>query len=266
MIALTFLVVALVFLCVAFAVLWAVCRWVDNYGLVDAGWALAFAAVAVFYAWYGPGWFLRNFTIAALAVLWSVRLGSHLFTRALRHHPAEDGRYAQLRKDWAGNLDWRMFGFFQLQALSVILLSLPFLLPALNRTVNFHSFEVAGVVLWFVGLYGEALADGQLAAFQRDPANRGRVCEVGLWRYSRHPNYFFEWLVWLGFAVFALGSPFGWLALTAPTAILYLLLCVTGLPRTEAQAVRSHGEAYRRYQESTRAFVPWFRRRPPPKD
>lgn len=258
MIVLTFLLVALVGLCLAFALLWAVCRWVDNFGFVDAAWALSFGAVAAFYAWYGPGWFLRNFTIAALAVLWSVRLGSHLFTRLMRHHPAEDGRYVQLRKDWAGDFDWKMFGFFQLQALSVVLLSLPFLLPALNRAVNFHAFEIAGVVIWFIGLYGEAIADSQLAAFKRDPENRGRVCDRGLWRFSRHPNYFFEWLVWVGSAVFALASPHGWLALVSPAAILYLLLRVTGIPLTEEQAVRSKGEAYRRYQATTNRFVPWL--------
>ena len=115
-----------------------------------------------------------------------------------------------------------------------------------------------GAVLWLLAVSGEALADAQLAAFQRDPANRGQVCDTGLWRTSRHPNYFFEWLTWVAYALFALASPWGWLGLIGPACILWLLLRVTGLPTTEAQSLRSRGDAYRRYQARTSAFVPWF--------
>ena len=118
------------------------------------------------------------------------------------------------------------------------------------------------MALWFVAVAGEALADAQLAAFKRNPANRGGVCAVGLWRYSRHPNYFFECLIWVSYALFAFGSPGGWLALIGPAAILYLLLRVTGIPLTEEQSLRSRGEAYRRYQETTSAFLPWFPKKP----
>jgi steroid 5-alpha reductase family enzyme len=258
MTALALCTLALAGLCVAFAVCYALCRRVDNYGFVDVAWSFAFGPVAIFYAWNAEGWYLRRFIIAALAVLWSVRLGSHLLKRVAGHHPAEDGRYVQLRRDWAGNFAPRMFGFFQLQAASVMLLSIPFLLPTLNPSVGFHALEVAGVVLWFVALLGEATADAQLAAFKRNPANRGRVCDVGLWRYSRHPNYFFEWLIWVAYFIFALGSPWGWLAIIGPASILYLLLRVTGIPLTEQQSLRSKGEAFRRYQETTSAFIPWF--------
>lgn len=249
---------ALAVLCAAFAACYLACRWLDNYGFVDVAWAFAFAGLAAFYAWYGPGWFLRRFMIASLAVLWSVRLGSHLLRRVARHHPREDGRYVQLRRNWAGRFGPMMFGFFQLQAGSVALLGIPFLLPVLNPAPAFHPLEVAGVVLWFTALLGESTADAQLAAFQRDPDNRGRVCQVGLWRLSRHPNYFFEWLAWVAFFVFALGSPWGVLAAVGPITILYLLLRVTGIPLNEAQAVRSRGDAYREYQRTTSAFVPWF--------
>lgn len=263
---LVLLLCALAGLAVLFALLWLLCRWLDNYGFVDVAWSYAFAGVAVFYAWFAPGWYLRRFTLAAMAVLWSVRLGSHLLKRVAAHHPTEDGRYVQLRRDWAGNFGWRMFGFFQLQAASVVLLSVPFLLPALNPAVNFRPAEIAGVVLWFIALYGESIADAQLAAFKRDPANRGRVCQAGLWKLSRHPNYFFEWLVWVAYLLFALGSPNGWIAVLAPLSILYLLLRVTGIPLTEEQSVRSKGDAYRRYQATTSAFVPWFPRAEKPKD
>ncbi|MDP1581780.1 MAG: DUF1295 domain-containing protein [Candidatus Didemnitutus sp.] len=258
---LVFLLTALIALGLAFAGLYFWARRVDNYGVVDVAWSYAFAGVAIFYALVGQGWPWRRALIAGLAAAWSLRLGTHLLRRVAGHHPVEDGRYVQLRRDWAGNFAPKMFGFFQLQALSVVLLSLPFLWPALNPAPQMHWLEWVGAALWLIALSGEALADRQLASFKRNAANRGQVCAVGLWRYSRHPNYFFEWLVWVGFFVFACASPWGWTAVIAPASILYLLLRVTGIPLTEEQAVRSKGDAYRRYQQTTRAFVPWFPRR-----
>lgn len=254
---------ALVALCGAFALCYALARGLDNYGIVDVAWAWAFGPVALYYAWTGGGWEPRRLLVAGLALAWSLRLGVHLYRRVSAHHPVEDSRYIQLRRDWAGRFHRTMFGFFQLQALSVALLSLPFLLPAANARTGFHPLEWAGLALWLLAFAGEALADAQLAAFKRDPANRGRVCDAGLWRYSRHPNYFFEWLIWVGLGVFALASPGGWLALSAPAAILYLLLRVTGIPLAEEQSLRSRGAAYRRYQQTTSAFVPWFPRSSP---
>ena len=247
----------------AFAALYLLARRLDNYGIVDVAWAYAFAGLAGFYAWAAGGWGARRALVATLAGLWSLRLGTHLLRRVAGHHPVEDARYALLRRDWAGNFAPKMFGFFQLQAASIVWLGLAYLLIARNPAPAWHPLELAGILLWLLALGGEALADAQLAAFKRDPANRGAVCARGLWRYSRHPNYFFEWLVWVAFFVIALASPGGWLAVTAPVTILYLLLRVTGIPLTEEQALRGKVEAYRRYQQTTSAFVPWFPRRPP---
>ena len=254
---------ALAALCGAFALLYFAARRLDNYGIVDVAWSYAFALAAGYYAWAGSGWAPRRALVAALVIVWSLRLGTHLLRRVAAHHPVEDGRYVQLRRDWAGNFAPKMAGFFQMQAGSVVFLSLPFLLPMFNPALSFLWLEWAGVALWLVAIVGESAADAQLAAFKRDPANRGRVCAVGLWRYSRHPNYFFEWLVWVAYFVLALASPLGPLALVAPVSILYLLLRVTGIPLTEEQAVRSKGAAYRRYQQTTSAFVPWFPRPSP---
>jgi steroid 5-alpha reductase family enzyme len=249
-------------LAVVFALLYAFARRIDNYGIVDIAWSYAFGVVALFYALLGPGWLPRRALIAAITLVWSARLGTHLHVRVMGHHPVEDGRYRQLRQDWAMGFARKMFGFFQMQAASVVLLGLAPLLASLNGAPGFHPVELAGAALWLVAVLGEALADAQLAAFKRDPAKRTGVCDVGFWRYSRHPNYFFEWLIWVSFALFALGSPHGWLALTGPAGILYLLLRVTGIPLTEEQSLRSRGDAYRRYQQTTSAFVPWFPRQP----
>lgn len=261
MTALTLAAIALVGLSVGFGGLYLLARRLDNYGLVDVAWAYAFTPLVAFFALAGQGWGPRRAVVAGLATLWSLRLGTHLLRRVASHHPVEDGRYVQLRRDWSANFTAKMAGFFQLQAASIVVLGLPFLLPVLNPTPTFSGWELAGVGLWITALVGEAVADAQLANFKRNPANRGHVCAAGLWRLSRHPNYFFEWLVWVAFAVFAAGSPQGWIALLAPASILYLLLRVTGIPLTEEQAVRSKGEAYRRYQAATSVFVPW-----PPKD
>jgi steroid 5-alpha reductase family enzyme len=254
--------IALGGLCAAFAALYYLARRMDNYGIVDIAWSYAFGLIAAFYALLGPGWPVRRALLAAMAVLWSARLGTHLFIRVMGHHPTEDGRYVQLRKDWAANFGPKMFRFFQMQAASVVLLGAGFVLACVNPATELHPLEIAGAALWLLAISGEALADAQLAAFKRNPDHKGRVCDVGLWRYSRHPNYFFEWLIWVSFFVFALASPWGWVAIIGPASILYLLLRVTGIPMTEEQSIRSRGDAYRRYQQTTSAFVPWPPKRP----
>jgi len=252
-----------------FGAAFAVARRLNNYSIVDLVWSYAFGAVAIFYAAAGSGWWVRRALLAAAVTGWSLRLGTHLLVRIARHHPAEDGRYQTLRHEWKEHFALRMAGFFQLQALSVVYLALPFLWLARNPAPSLRPLEWLGLALWAVAIGGEALADAQLAAFKRDvkaaAVPRGAatadpgpsVCDAGLWRYSRHPNYFFEWLIWVGYAVWACASPWGWTAILSPASILYLLLRVTGIPMTEAQSIRSKGDAYRRYQARTSAFVPW---------
>lgn len=259
----TLALAALVLLCAGFEGLRRLAARLDNYGLVDVGWSYAFFFVALLAGALERGWPPRRWAAAVLAGGWSLRLGTHVLRRVARHHPAEDARYARLRQDWGGNFRRRMAGFFQLQAASVALLSLPFFLSCRNARPGFRPAEYAGAAIWLLGLSGEALADRQLSAFKADPGRRGQVCDSGLWALSRHPNYFFEFVVWTGFFVFACGSPGGWLCAICPAGILYLLLRVTGIPMAEEQSLRSKGDAYRRYQRRTRAFVPWPRRPPP---
>ncbi len=244
-------------LCIGFVLLYLLARRLNNYGIVDIAWSYAFAALAAFYAFAGQGWPVRRALVAAMVCIWSLRLGTHLFVRVVRHHPTEDTRYAQLRRDWAARFHPMMFGFFQLQAISVVVLGTAFLLTVQNASRQLHVLEIAGVALWLVALAGEAFADAQLAAFKRNPAHAGAVCSVGLWRYSRHPNYFFEWLIWVAYFLVALASPWGWTAVIGPASILFLLLRVTGIPMAEEQSLRSKGDAYRHYQKITSAFVPW---------
>ena len=263
---LTLVLVATAGVCALFAVAYVFSRRVDNYGVVDVVWSYAFGALAAFYAFSGQGWPTRRALMAAIVAAWSLRLGTHLAVRVAGHHPVEDSRYAQLRRDWASVFHRKMFGFFQLQAISVVALGAAFLLAAQNPAPALHPLEIAGAALWLLAISGEALADAQLAAFKRDPANKGRVCDVGLWRSSRHPNYFFEWLIWVAYFLFALASPWGWVAIIGPAGILFLLLRVTGIPMAEQQSLRSKGDAYRRYQQTTSSFVPWFPKSRPTTD
>jgi len=240
-------------------VMWLISVRIRNAGIVDVGWAFGLVLLALWYAWDGSGFSARRWVLAGMVAFWGFRLGVHLLQRISRE--PEDGRYQQLRRDWHGNnVNLRFFFFFQAQALLDIVLSLPMLIAALNPTPQITVLEYLGIVLWLVAVIGESIADAQLAAFKRNAEHRGKVCRNGLWNYSRHPNYFFEWLVWVAWALYALASPWGWLAFVCPGLMFFFLFRVTGIPATEAQALRSRGEEYARYQQTTSAFVPWFRK------
>lgn len=238
-------------------VLWLVQRRTGNAGVVDVGWAAGLGGAAVVLALLLDGDSVRRLVLAGMGGLWGLRLAWHIHQRS--HGKPEDGRYQQLRREWGEHVQRRMFRFYQLQAFTVAFLALPFALAA-HYSQPMGLTDLLAMSLWLVALVGESLADAQLAAFKRSGAPSGSVCQRGLWRYSRHPNYFFEWLNWCAFALLATSAGYGWLAWLMPAAMLYLLLGVTGIPATEAQAVRSKGDAYRTYQRTTSAFVPWFPR------
>ena len=257
----TLLVTGLTIAAMYFAITWAISVRIRNYGLLDVAFSYGVAILAPLYALSAPsvsnGAALRKWLMTAIGVAWSLRLGTYILVRVLRHHPAEDVRYQTLRQRWPSPL--RFLGFFELQAVLVVIFSLPFLLVSFNAAPAIAPIEIAGLALAVVALAGETVADLQLQRFKRDPASAGTVCQVGLWRYSRHPNYFFESLIWWAFFLAALGSPNGWMTIACPLLMLYFLFQVTGIPLTEEYALKSKGEASREYQRTTSAFVPWFR-------
>lgn len=254
---LTLLLIAIAVAVTCFAVTWAISVKIKNYGLLDVAWSYGMAVIATIYALSGPGYAPRIWIATIIGMAWSLRLGTYILIRVMKHHPTEDVRYQTLRARWPG--PWMFLAFFELQAIVVLILSLPFLFAAFNPN-PLMSIEYAGLAISFLSLCGETLADRQMKQFKSEPANRGKVYQSGMWRFSRHPNYFFEALIWVGFAIFALGSPHGWIALSCPLLMLYFLLKVTGIPLTEEYAVKSKGEAYREYQRTTSTFIPWFRK------
>jgi len=234
--------------------LWLVQRARHNAGIVDIAWSFGTGLLAAWFAWGSPGLPERRWIIGVIAGLWGARLGFHLLRRTVGER--EDGRYRKLRERWGERTQRNLFWFFQVQAGWAVLFALPMLVAARNDT-PLGWVDLLGVIVWVVAIAGESIADAQLHAFRRDPANAGRVCREGLWRYSRHPNYFFEWVHWWAYVCLGITGTLGWLTLIGPVVMLVFLLKITGIPMTEANALASRGDAYRRYQRTTSVFFPW---------
>lgn len=181
-----------------FAWLWQ--RRTGNATLVDAVWAFGVGVSAMLLALLGQGANLPRLLLATLAGVWGLRLGLHLLRRAL--HESEDGRYAHLRAHW-GNDQRKWFGFFMGQALLIALFALPLVPVAANPEGIFGISDFFAIAIWLIAIAGEWQADAQLARFRANPEHRGQVCRSGWWRYSRHPNYFFEWLHWFAYPLLA---------------------------------------------------------------
>ena len=253
--ALTMLALGWALVSALMTLLWVIQRRTGNAGVVDVGWAASIGLLALLYSVISPCELPRRILVAVMGGFWGLRLALYIHLRS--HGKPEDGRYQQLRKVWAPHVQLKMFRFYQYQALAAVFFSLPFLLSSINWRARLDANEWIALALWAVALSGEALADFQLHQFKKRPDSRRRTCRDGLWRYSRHPNYFFEWLIWIAFAMLAANAPFGALAWACPALLLYFLFNVTGIPATEAQAVRTRGDDYRDYQRTTSAFVPW---------
>jgi steroid 5-alpha reductase family enzyme len=222
---------------------------------VDAAWALGIGACAVWYAASGDGDPARRWLVAALIGVWALRLGLHLVLDRVLRASAEDGRYAAMRAHWGASANAHFAWFYQAQALAALLFSWPFLVAAHDPRPLGLS-DVLALAWWASTLAMVTVADRQLARWRADPAHQGRTCRSGWWRYSRHPNYFFEWLHWFAYVALAWGGPGGPWTFAIPALLLVLLLFVTGIPYVEARALKTRGDDYRRYQRETSVFVP----------
>lgn len=241
------------------AVLWEIQRRRQDASLVDAGWSAGIGLGALLLLVLGEGDATRRVVAAVLVGTWSLRLTTHLVHDRLIGKP-EDGRYRMLREKWGASAQPWFFVFFQFQALLVVFFVLPFLVIAVSPASFGAWYDWLGIAVWIIALAGEATADRQLARWRADPANAGRTCRGGLWHYSRHPNYFCEWLLWFAYVALAVGGSWWPIALVVPVVLLFLLLFVTGIPYTEKRALASRGDDYRAYQRTTSAFIPWFPR------
>lgn len=233
---------------------WALSMRVRNVGYVDVAWAGLMAVSALLVGALGQGAEVPRGLVALFGGVWGTRLCLHLLDRVL--HESEDGRYVALRERWNGSA-FRFFVFFQVQALVVVLFALPFIAAAGRHDNDICGWTVVAAAVWTIAMIGESLADRQLAAFRAIPSNKGVTCRTGLWAWSRHPNYFFEWLHWLTYVFLAVGSGMFLLSLVGPIVMFAFLYRVSGIPWTEQQALRSRGEDYQKYQREVSAFFPW---------
>jgi len=239
------------------ALWWLVERTQRNASLADVGWCVGLVVVVAGYAWSATGESERKILLAVMASVYGLRLGGYiLFNRVIGK--TEDQRYQRLRLVWRLEKPLEMFLYFQLQAAAVVLFSLPFLAVMQNPRPPFSLWELAGVIVWLAGITGESLADRQLARFRAKSWNHDRVCRDGLCLFSRHPNYFFEWVHWWAYVVMAIGSPGLVVTWIGPLVMGVSLTKITGIPWAEEQALRTRGDDYHRYQATTNAFIPWW--------
>ena len=240
--------------CSAMVVLWVVQLRTENASHVDVAWAVLIACAAILYAFLADGGAGHRALAVVLATVWGFRLGGYLLVNRVLGKE-EDGRYRALRTKWGERANPNFFLFFQLQALFVVFFSLPFAFISLDPVAGLGTTEWAGGLAWAAGNVGTIASDRQLAVWRADPANEGKTARHGLWSWSRHANYFFEWITWCGVALAATAAPWGWIAWIVPAGLLFLLFRVTGIPATEAQALRSRAD-YAEYQRTTSVFVP----------
>ncbi|RTL72326.1 MAG: DUF1295 domain-containing protein [Hyphomicrobiales bacterium] len=235
-----------------------------NSGWIDFTWTAGVGLVGVVSALWvidGSDATARQWLVAVLVAAWSARLAAHIAVRTARGH--DDPRYAALAQEWGADAPRRMFLFAQSQAIAAIPLVLAVFIAAHRPASGLGLQDLLGAAILAIAIAGEGIADAQLRRFSSDPGNKGKVCDRGLWRWSRHPNYFFQWLGWLAYPLIAfdVGKPYAWFWVTlgAPALMYWLLVKVSGIPPLEAHMLRSRGALFAEYQRRTSAFFP----RPP---
>ncbi len=250
---------ALVYIAIALSLIlamaWLIQQMSKSSGLVDTLWTAAVGLGGIAAALLpGTGDMARRVAVGLLVAVWAVRLGTHIARR--NAGVDDDPRYAKLTRDWGRAAPAFMFIFLQVQAFAAFVLVLAVRLAATRSTPFPGVQDVAGIAVLVAAIAGETLADAQLRRFGRE--HKGAVCDVGLWAWSRHPNYFFEWLGWVGWAVIAVDPdrPRTWLAVGAPAFMYYLLVHASGIPPLEQHMLATRGDRFRAYQARTSAFFP----------
>lgn len=242
----------------AMTALWLISLALKNSSIVDVFWGMGFVIVTWLYFLLTPEDFAtRKWLIAILVTIWGLRLSLHILVR--NWGKGEDFRYRAWREEAGEQWWWRSyFKVFLLQGVLLWLLSTPLLLAQMSAQPA-GVFGVLGVLLWVIGFLFEAIGDWQLMRFKADPAKRGKVLQNGLWRYTRHPNYFGEAVLWWGYFCFAAAAGAYW-TVYSPLLMTYLLLRVSGVAMLERTLVQAK-PGYAEYVQRTNAFLPWFPRK-----
>ena len=246
---------------ICLTLLWALSLLMKDASIIDIFWGAGFVIIAWSYA-YEIGWDelgVRQQLLLGLISLWGLRLTIYLAIRNLGK--GEDYRYVELRK--AGGENWWLISYLRVFVLQGIILWMvsSLFVPAFLAGEEWQALDILGIVLWCIGFYFEAVGDWQMMRFKNDPSNKGKVMNKGLWKYTRHPNYFGDATLWWGFFCFALAHPQGVWYIFAPVYMTFLLLKISGVAMLERSLVKTK-PAYQDYVQRTSAFLP----RPPKQD
>lgn len=226
----------------------------DN-SIVDVAWGIGFILVALLTFFLSGGFPWRQIVVTGLVCIWGTRLSFYIYRR--NKGRGEDFRYARWRKNWGRLFVLRSyFQIFMLQGILLLIIAFPVMLVNGSEAKAFSLWDAAGIGLWLTGFFFEALGDYQLSRFKKDPQNKGKLMTQGLWRLTRHPNYFGEATLWWGIFLIALSAENGWTAVISPVFITFLLLRVSGVTMLEKKYAGNR--AYEEYARKTSSFFPWF--------
>lgn len=226
----------------------------DN-SIVDIGWGIGFIMIALYSINQSTVCAVNQVLITVLVLIWGIRISTHILLK--NWGKKEDPRYAAWRKQWTWVKIRSYFQVFMLQGLIILIIAYPIIFINSNPSNSFDIYTLLGAALWIFGFIFESVGDYQLKAFLEQPKNKGKIMQSGLWRYTRHPNYFGESLMWWGIALLCFGLPMGWTAIISPLLLTYLLLFVSGVPMAE-RSFKGNKE-FEAYKKKTNTFIPWFR-------
>jgi steroid 5-alpha reductase family enzyme len=243
-----------------FLVMFVIAQAIRNNSIVDMAWGPGFVLVTLFAYFSSDRLTMRGTVALILITIWGVRLAYHIVKR--NWGKPEDFRYANWRKEWGKWVIPRaFFQVFMLQGIFMFVVVLPVLLIQSSNMPGFGILEAVGVFVWLAGFFFESVGDRQMREFKSDPGNKGKIIETGLWKYTRHPNYFGEATMWWGLWLIAIPVPYGFLGIISPITITFLLLFVSGVPMLEKK-YRGRPD-FEAYASRTNAFFPWFPKKKP---
>ena len=235
-------------------IIFALAKFIKNFAIIDIFWGFSFGILSMLYFFTGEGDYTRKFLLTILTSIWAIRLGLYLLIRIIHNHPNEDKRYKQLTMKWGKKKNIYMFCFYHFQGFLIMLLSPIFALPTWNNDIVISTTEYIGILIIIIAILGESISDYQLFKHKNSKSSH-EVFQDGLWKYSRHPNYFFQWLAWVGFFVYVINSNGIW-TIYCPLLMLLLITKVTGIKNNEMHNLSSKGKQYLNYQKSTSCFIP----------
>lgn len=250
------LFIVFIYLFFQMILVWVIAKKINNPSVIDVAWPIGLMLSGLIYL-FSQGINLRLLIISVILIVWGARLASYLYLSRIKKGIV-DKRYLMLSQDWKISQSLDYFLNFELQGLFIFIMSIVFMFAASQSRTSLNWIDFIGIALCLIGIIGESISDMQLQTFKKN--NTGKVCNLGFWNYSRHPNYFFDWITWCGFACFALQSSYGWIGLISPLLLFLLMTKVTG-PMTEQGSIDSRGELYLQYQRTTSMFFPWFKKK-----